>query len=196
MASPRYRSTSRSWSTPVWSQSTRTDQEQLVHGEVHQLRRAHELLDELETVWRARLERFEDVLKTKPLGRKANDRLQGRRGPEGPRQWSSLRSSSVHHQRMAAVGRPTFSSSGGGGHSIPATFEQHDLTPGGTITSFTSGPDGGDDFNGTWNVIKVDAPTRLVVEDAIVEDDGDCEQRQFHDSHGDRPRSSGRHNSA
>jgi DNA-binding transcriptional ArsR family regulator len=30
--------------------------------EANQLRRAHELLDELETVWRARLERFEDVL--------------------------------------------------------------------------------------------------------------------------------------
>jgi DNA-binding transcriptional ArsR family regulator len=40
----------------------RSGREQLVHGEVKQLRRAHELLDELETVWRARLERFEDVL--------------------------------------------------------------------------------------------------------------------------------------
>jgi hypothetical protein len=29
---------------------------------VDQLGRAHELLNELETVWRARLERFEDVL--------------------------------------------------------------------------------------------------------------------------------------
>ena len=35
-----------------------------------------------------------------------------------------------------------------------------------------SGPDGGERFDGTWNVIEVDAPTRLVVEDAIVEDDG------------------------
>jgi len=34
----------------------------LVRGEVDQLRRVHELLDELETLWRARLERFEDVL--------------------------------------------------------------------------------------------------------------------------------------
>jgi DNA-binding transcriptional ArsR family regulator len=40
----------------------RSGREQLVHGEVNQLRRAHELLDELETMWRARLERFEDVL--------------------------------------------------------------------------------------------------------------------------------------
>ena len=40
----------------------RSGREQLVRGEVHQLRQAHELLDELETLWRARLERFEDVL--------------------------------------------------------------------------------------------------------------------------------------
>ncbi len=40
----------------------RSGREQLVHGEINQLRSAHELLDELETVWRARLERFEDVL--------------------------------------------------------------------------------------------------------------------------------------
>ena len=40
----------------------RSGREQLVRGEVDRLRRAHELLDELETVWRGRLERFEDVL--------------------------------------------------------------------------------------------------------------------------------------
>jgi DNA-binding transcriptional ArsR family regulator len=40
----------------------RSGREQLVRGEVDQLRRAHELINELETVWRARLERFEDVL--------------------------------------------------------------------------------------------------------------------------------------
>src|SRR3977135_4194996 len=34
----------------------RSGREQLVRGEVNQLRRAHELLNELETVWRARLE--------------------------------------------------------------------------------------------------------------------------------------------
>ena len=54
----------------------------------------------------------------------------------------------------------------------PATFEQHDLTPGGTITYFMSGGDGGDRFDGTWNVVEVNAPNRLVVEDAIVEADG------------------------
>jgi DNA-binding transcriptional ArsR family regulator len=40
----------------------RSGREQLVRGEVDRLRRAHELLDELETLWRARLARFQDVL--------------------------------------------------------------------------------------------------------------------------------------
>ena len=40
----------------------RRGREQLVRGEMEQLRRAHQLLDELEAMWRARLERFEDVL--------------------------------------------------------------------------------------------------------------------------------------
>jgi DNA-binding transcriptional ArsR family regulator len=40
----------------------RSGREQLVRGEVNQLHRAHELLDELEAVWRACLERFEGVL--------------------------------------------------------------------------------------------------------------------------------------
>jgi DNA-binding transcriptional ArsR family regulator len=40
----------------------RRGRESLVRGELDQLRRAHELLDELEAAWRARLDRFEDVL--------------------------------------------------------------------------------------------------------------------------------------
>ena len=40
----------------------RSGREQLVRGELNQVRRAHQLLDELETLWRARLERFEKVL--------------------------------------------------------------------------------------------------------------------------------------
>jgi len=55
---------------------------------------------------------------------------------------------------------------------FPATFERHDLTPGGTITYFMSGATDAERLDGTWNVIEVDAPTRLVVEDAVVEEDG------------------------
>jgi uncharacterized protein YndB with AHSA1/START domain len=54
----------------------------------------------------------------------------------------------------------------------PATFEQHDLRPGGTITYFVGGSDAGERFDGTWNVIEVEPPTRLVIEDAVVDDNG------------------------
>src|SRR4051794_41752688 len=40
----------------------RSGREQLVRGEAEQLRSAHQLLDELEALWQARLERFADVL--------------------------------------------------------------------------------------------------------------------------------------
>lgn len=40
----------------------RSGREQIVRGEADQLGRAHELLDELETLWRARLRRFDVVL--------------------------------------------------------------------------------------------------------------------------------------
>ncbi len=55
---------------------------------------------------------------------------------------------------------------------FPATFEHHDLAPGGTISYFMPGPDGVERFDGTWTVVEVDAPTRLVVEDAVIDDDG------------------------
>jgi uncharacterized protein YndB with AHSA1/START domain len=59
-----------------------------------------------------------------------------------------------------------------GAPELPATFEHHDLRPGGTIRYTMSAPDGGDRIDGTWDVIEVDPPTRLVVADAIVDDDG------------------------
>jgi DNA-binding transcriptional ArsR family regulator len=40
----------------------RRGREQLVRGEIKQLRRAHQLLDELEALWRGRIERFAAVL--------------------------------------------------------------------------------------------------------------------------------------
>src|ERR1700750_492022 len=44
----------------------RSGREQLVRGEIEQLRRAHRLLDELEILWRARPERVGDALAETP----------------------------------------------------------------------------------------------------------------------------------
>lgn len=53
----------------------------------------------------------------------------------------------------------------------PATFEQHDLTPGGEVTYFMTGPEG-DTPRGMWRVTAVDPPTSLEFTDAFADADG------------------------
>jgi uncharacterized protein YndB with AHSA1/START domain len=54
--------------------------------------------------------------------------------------------------------------------AFPATFETHDLTPGGEATYVMSGPDGA--IRGTWRVAAVDPPTSLQFTDAVADADG------------------------
>ena len=51
------------------------------------------------------------------------------------------------------------------------TSEEHDLTPGGKIAFFFTGPDG-DKYPNVWEVLEVEPPTRLVLRDADVDEDG------------------------
>jgi uncharacterized protein YndB with AHSA1/START domain len=53
----------------------------------------------------------------------------------------------------------------------PATFEEHDLTPGGEATYFMTGPEG-DRFHGLWRVTAVDPPTSLQFTDSFADADG------------------------
>ena len=53
----------------------------------------------------------------------------------------------------------------------PATVEEHDLTPGGRVTYFMTGP-GGDVSRGMWQVESVDPPTSLEVRDRFCRPDG------------------------
>jgi uncharacterized protein YndB with AHSA1/START domain len=53
----------------------------------------------------------------------------------------------------------------------PATFEQHALEPGATVTYFMTGPEG-DRYHGWWTVVAVDAPRRLEVRDGFADDQG------------------------
>jgi uncharacterized protein YndB with AHSA1/START domain len=55
--------------------------------------------------------------------------------------------------------------------TYPATFEQHDLTPGGRASYYMTGPEG-DKPRGWWRVIAVDAPHRLEFEDGFADDAG------------------------
>ena len=53
--------------------------------------------------------------------------------------------------------------------TYPATFVEHDLRPGATVTYSMTGP-GGDQPRGFWTVLEVDAPRRLVVHDGFADD--------------------------
>jgi uncharacterized protein YndB with AHSA1/START domain len=53
----------------------------------------------------------------------------------------------------------------------PATFEKHDLLPGGEVVYFMTGPEG-DRFHGMWRVTAVDPPTSLQFTDAFADTDG------------------------
>lgn len=55
--------------------------------------------------------------------------------------------------------------------TYPATFVEHDLTPGGTVTYYMTGPDG-DQPHGWWRIVEVEAPHRLVFEDGFADDAG------------------------
>lgn len=54
--------------------------------------------------------------------------------------------------------------------TYPATFEEHDLTPGGEVTYYMTGPEG-DTYRGVWRVTAVDPPTSLEFTDAFADTD-------------------------
>ena len=53
----------------------------------------------------------------------------------------------------------------------PATFVDHDLTPGGRCSYYMSGPDGDAPW-GWWEILAVDAPHRLELRDGFSGEDG------------------------
>lgn len=55
--------------------------------------------------------------------------------------------------------------------SHPATFEEHDLSPGGEVTYFMTGPEG-DQHRGWWRVESADPPRSLQFVDGFADSDG------------------------
>jgi uncharacterized protein YndB with AHSA1/START domain len=55
--------------------------------------------------------------------------------------------------------------------SHPATFVDHDLSPGGRITYFMTGPEG-EKFHGRWRVEEVEPPNQLRFADDDTDDEG------------------------
>lgn len=55
--------------------------------------------------------------------------------------------------------------------TYPATFERHDLTPGGEVTYFMTGPEG-DRHHGWWQVTSVNPPKSLEFTDGFADEEG------------------------
>ena len=55
--------------------------------------------------------------------------------------------------------------------TYPATFVDHDLTAGGHVSYYMTGPDG-DQPKGWWRVLAVEPPRRLEFEDGFADGDG------------------------
>jgi uncharacterized protein YndB with AHSA1/START domain len=55
--------------------------------------------------------------------------------------------------------------------TYPATVEEHDLTPGGDVTYFMTGPEG-DKHRGWWRVASVEPPASLEFTDGFANQDG------------------------
>ncbi|TDT28005.1 uncharacterized protein YndB with AHSA1/START domain [Streptomyces sp. BK208] len=55
--------------------------------------------------------------------------------------------------------------------SYPATVEEHDLSPGGDVTYFMTGPQG-EKYRGWWRVATVDAPRSLEFTDGFADEHG------------------------
>jgi uncharacterized protein YndB with AHSA1/START domain len=55
--------------------------------------------------------------------------------------------------------------------SHPATVQEHDLTPGGEVSYFMTGPDG-EKSRGWWRVTSVDPPTSLEFIDGFADQNG------------------------
>jgi uncharacterized protein YndB with AHSA1/START domain len=55
--------------------------------------------------------------------------------------------------------------------TLPATVVHHDLTSGGRVTYYMTGPDG-EQYHGWWRVMSVDPPHSLEFEDGFADDHG------------------------
>lgn len=55
--------------------------------------------------------------------------------------------------------------------TYPATVVDHDLSPGGSVTYFMTGPEG-DQHRGWWRVLASEAPRHLEFEDGFADDAG------------------------
>jgi uncharacterized protein YndB with AHSA1/START domain len=57
--------------------------------------------------------------------------------------------------------------------TYPATVEQHDLSPGGTVAYYMTSPEG-EKYRGWWQVLESSPPRTLLVKDGFADADGNA----------------------
>ena len=72
---------------------------------------------------------------------------------------------------LGSLGRPGKLEKWWGPPGYPATFEKHELAPGGDVTYFMTSPEG-QKHHGFWQVTSVDAPSRLEFRDGFADANG------------------------
>ena len=55
--------------------------------------------------------------------------------------------------------------------TYPATFVEHDLRPGGKASYYMTSPEG-EKYHGWWEIVAVDAPLRIEIQDGFADDSG------------------------
>ena len=68
--------------------------------------------------------------------------------------------------------------------SYPATFVEHDLSPGARAAYFMTSPEG-QKYHGWWRIEEVEPPNRLRFEDGFADDDRDGNDRRGRRHHDD-----------
>lgn len=58
--------------------------------------------------------------------------------------------------------------------TYPATVVEHDLTPGGKVSYYMTGPEG-DQHRGWWRILAIEAPHSLEFEDGFADDAGNVD---------------------
>lgn len=53
----------------------------------------------------------------------------------------------------------------------PATMVEHDLSPGGAVTYYMTGPEG-EKYHGWWKITAIDSPTTLDFDDGFADENG------------------------
>ena len=148
----------------------RRGREQRVLGRVEALQEAQRLLGEFERLWRDRFDRMSDLL-AQTKGEKHVTVTNVHKDTDQLTMTITAELAAPIERAWQLWGDPRQLERWWGPPTYPATFVDHDLTPGGTVSYFMTGPEG-DQHHGWWRILEVDVPRRISLEDGFSDDSG------------------------